>query len=150
MYLNLISETNGLSSAQRCRKFFNFFNSDYICFVLATSIAAVGYFIPYNFLFSLMIFKGQTREHSSLALSLAGVGGITSRVLVGFVGDYGCCHRIYYNIFAVILCGLTSIACVHLVIFWQYMLYGFLYGMGTGELSAYMQNKENDARIYIQ
>ena len=148
----MISETNGLSSSQRCRKFFSFFNSNYICFVLATTIAVVGYFIPFNLLFNLMILKGQTREHSSLALSLAGVGGITSRVLIGFVGDYKCCHRIYYNIFAMILCGLTSIACVHLVIFWQYMLYGFLYGMGTGELSAYstLQNIKADERIYIQ
>ena len=130
----LILEVNKASSVPRCRRYFAFFNNNYVCFVIGTTTAAVGYFIPYNLLYNLMIHKGQTREHSSMALSLVGVGGIISRVLVGLVGDFKCCHRIYYFIFAVILSAFTSAACVHLVIFWQYFLCGFLHGMATGKL----------------
>ena len=73
-----------------------------------------GYFIPYNLLYSMMIAKGQTKDGLSLALSLAGIGGIVSRVLVGFAGDYKCFHRIYYFIFAVSLCAATNVLAVYL------------------------------------
>ena len=113
-------------------------NPRYLCYVSATAIAAVGYFMPYNLLYNMMTTKGQTKEYSSLALSLSGAGSIVSRVLVGFIGDYGCCHRIYYLICSVIICAAITAACVHLTVFWQFLLYGFLYGMGTGKTKLYI------------
>ena len=118
--------------SQKCKELFSFFNAPYICCVIATVFGFVAYFIPFNLLYNMMIVRGQTKEYSSLALSLAGVGSIVSRLLVGFVGDYNCCHRIYYYIFAMFLSGIITIACVHLTVFWQFLLYGLLYGMGTG------------------
>ena len=84
-----------------------------------------------------MVTGGQTKNYSSLALSLAGIGSIVSRVLVGTAADYECCNRIYYYIFAVDLCGFITIACVHLTIFWQFLLYGIFYGVGTGKSNMY-------------
>ena len=118
---------------QGCHNFFSFFNTYYVCFVISTSIAAVGFFVPFTVLFDFMVLEGQTKEISSLSLSLAGVGSIISRVLVGFVGDYKCFHRIYYIMFSVSVCGATTIACVHLTYSWQFMVYGLLYGMGSGK-----------------
>ena len=80
----------------------------------------------------MMTSRGQTKEYSSLTLSLSGAGSIVSRILVGFAGDYKCCHRIYYLIFAVMFCAVINVACVHLTVVWQFLLYGFLYGMGIG------------------
>ena len=84
----------------------------------------------------MMTSGGQSKEYSSLTLSLSGVGSITSRVLVGFLGDYKCFHRIYYLIGAVILCAAINVTVVNLTVFWQFLVYGFLYGMGTGKLSS--------------
>ena len=89
--------------------------------------------MPYNLLYSMMISRGQTKEYSSLALSLSGAGSIVSRVLVGFLGDFKCFHRIYYFIGAVTVCAGINVAVVYLTIFWQFLVYGFLYGMCTGK-----------------
>ena len=75
-----------------------------------------GYYIPYNLLYSTMTSRGQTKEYSSLALSLSGVGSIVSRVLVGFLGDYKCFHRIYYFIVAVTVCAAINVLVVHLTV----------------------------------
>ena len=137
------------SPLRRCRRFFSFFNAFYVCSVISSSIAATGYFVPYNFLFDLMVHRGQTKDNSSLALSLAGVGSIISRVVVGFVGDYKCCHRIYYLMFSVFLCGFISMVCVHLTDLWQYLLFGLLYGMGTGELIFILSDKHYRQTVYF-
>ena len=132
-FLSDSKEPSTRSRWQGWREYFSFFNTSYICFVMCTSIAGVGYYVPFNMLFDFMILEGQTKEISSLALSLAGVGSIVSRILVGFVGDYKCCHRIYYYLLAVFMCGATTIACVHLTYSWQFLVYGILYGMGSGK-----------------
>ena len=80
-----------------------------------------------------MISKGQTRAYSSLTLSLAGVGNIVTRVSVGFLGDYKFCNRIYFFILANMISGCVTFACVHLTVFWQFLSYGFLFGMSTGK-----------------
>ena len=82
----------------------------------------------------MMTSKGQSNEYSSLTLSLSGVGSIVSRVLIGFAGDYKCCHRVYYLIFAVLFCAAINVTCVYLTEIWQFIIYGILYGMGTGKL----------------
>ena len=98
--------------------------------------------MPFNLLYSMMTSRGQTKEYSSLTLSLSGVGSIVSRVLIGFVGDYKCCHRIYYLIFAVLFCATVNVACVHLTEFWQFLVYGFLFGLGIGKsIKTYKQGK---------
>ena len=123
------------SLRQKCRKHFAFISGIYLCYLVSVTLTFVAYFIPFNLLYRLMLTKGQTREHSSLAISLAGAGSIVSRVLIGFIGDYKCCHRIYYFIFSLFFCGGITTACVHLTVFWQFLLYGFFYGFGSGELA---------------
>ena len=115
-------------------KYFSFLNSRFFCFVAAVFFGGTGFYVPYNLLYSMMISRGQTKEYSSLALSLSGVGSIVSRVSVGLLADFKCFHRIYYFIIAVTLCAVFNVAVVHLVQFWHFLLYGSLYGMGTGKL----------------
>ena len=80
-----------------------------------------------------MITRGQTRDTASLTLSLAGIGSIVSRLLVGFIGDFKCCHRIYYYIFSMLFSGAITTACVHFTEDWQFLIYGFMYGFSAGE-----------------
>ena len=122
-----------VSPAQNCQGHFSFFNSLYLRFVAGDLCVGFAYFVPYNLLYKMMISRGQTKEHSSLALSLAGAGSIVARVFVGFMGDFKCCNRIYYFIFAVALPGFITLACVHLTAFWQFLTYGFLYGMASSK-----------------
>ena len=123
------------SPVNRCKKYFSFFNIRYLFFVAAVTFGGMGYFIPFNLIYSMMTSRGQTKQFSSLTLSLSGVGSIMSRVLVGFLGDYKCFHRIYYLIGAMTLCAAINVLVVHLTVFWQYLVYGCLYGMGSGKLS---------------
>ena len=100
--------------------------------MIAVTFGGMGYFIPFNLLYSMMTSRGQTKEFSSLTLSISGVGSIVARVLIGFVGDYKLFHRIYYWIGAVTLCAAINVLVVHLTAFWQFLMYGCLYGMGAG------------------
>ena len=81
----------------------------------------------------MMITRGQTRGTASLTLSLAVIGSIVSRLLVGFIGDFKCCHRIYYYIFSMLFSGAITMACVLFTEDWQFLMYGFMYGFSTGE-----------------
>ena len=101
--------------------------------MIAATFGDAGFFIPFNLIYSMMTSKGQTKANSSLTLSLSGAGGIASRVLIGFAGDYRCFHRIYYVIFAMALCAIINVACLHLTVYWQFFVYGLLYGIGTGK-----------------
>ena len=123
-----------VSPAQKCQGHFSFFSGLYICFVAGAVCVGFAYFVPFNLLYKMMTSRGQTKEHSSLTLSLAGAGSIVARVFVGFMGDFKCCHRIYYFIFAVAFSGFITLACVHLTAFWQFLTYGFLYGMASSKL----------------
>ena len=136
------------SLLQMLRKCCSFFNGYYLCYLAADIPGFMAYYLPYNLLYNMMITRGQTKSYSSLTLSLAGIGSIVSRVLVGFAGDYKCCHRIYYFIFSMFLCGFITLACVHLTVFWQYLLYGILYGMGTGKLSYLPQLNFSGSNIF--
>ena len=98
-------------------------------------LCGFSYFVPYNLLYKMMISRGQTKEHSSLALSSAGAGSIVARVFIGFMGDFKCCHRIYYFIFAAASGGSITFACVHLTAFWQYLIFRFLYGMAASKFN---------------
>ena len=125
--------STAMSPFSKCRNLFSFFNCLYIVFVANAVLVGFAYFTPYNLLYKLMLSKGQTKEYSSLALSLSGGGSIFARILVGIVGDFKCCHRIYYYMMAISMCGITSIVCVYFTAFWQYLCYGVLYGMGAGQ-----------------
>ena len=144
VYIYFTDKTEVLAETpcKRCLKVFNFFNWRFICFVIASTFGVIGYLIPFNLIYSMMTSKGQTKAYSSLTLSLSGAGSITSRVLIGFAGDYRCLHRIYYFIFAMTLCAMINVACLHLTVYWQFFVYGFLYGVGTGKfaLTLTMQN----------
>ena len=127
------ANSTAMSPCSKCRNLFSFFNCLYIVFVANAVLVGFAYFTPYNLLYKLMLSKGQTKEYSSLALSISGGGSIFARVLVGFMGDFKCFHRIYYYIMAISMCGVTTIVCVYFTVFWQYLCYGFLYGMGAGQ-----------------
>ena len=117
----------------RCKNYFSFFNRLYFSYLVATTLSKVAFFVPYTFLYNMMITRGQTRATASLTLSLAGIGSIVSRLLVGFIGDFKCCHRIYYYIFSMLFSGAITMACVHFKEDWQFLMYGFMYGFSAGE-----------------
>ena len=145
------ADSTVMSPFRKCRNLFSFFNCLYIVFVANNFFVGFAYFIPYNLLYKMMLSKGQTREYSSLALSISGGGNIFARVLVGFIGDFKCCHRIYYYIMAIFMCGGTTIGCVYFTVFWQYLCYGFLFGMGTGQyICVYtMHNKFSNCFVWV-
>ena len=128
--------------SQKCREQFAFFDGIYFCYLVATILAFIAFFVPFNLLYNMMLTRRQTKEHSSLTLSLSGFGSITSRFVVGFLGDYKCFHRIYYYIFSLLFVGALTVACVHFTVFWQFLVYGFLYGFGLGESTRILYTKQ--------
>ena len=98
---------------KRLLNYFAFCNVRHSCFIVAAFFGGTGYYIPYNLMYSMMIESGRTKDHSSLTISLTGVGSIASPVSVGFIGDYKCFHRIYYFIFAVTLVAIINALVVH-------------------------------------
>ena len=81
----------------------------------------------------MMTSKGITAISSAMALSLMGTGSIATRVFIGFLGDYTRRYRIYILIIAMILCGCLTVVCVRFTLFWQFWIYGVLFGACTGK-----------------
>ncbi|OUC46346.1 transporter, major facilitator family protein [Trichinella nativa] len=95
---------------------------------IANIVGMLGFYVPFVFLASYSDSLGNTKEQSSLLLSVIGITNTIGRVIFGWVSDQHWVTALTINNIALLLCGLLTCLCVVFTTYELLILYSTLFG----------------------
>ncbi len=121
-----------MSAFQDIFDFSLFKNLSQILFCVGLIMVATGYYIPDIYLPEYAMSSGVTAQNSANLISIIGFANLVSRLLFGFIGDYGPRLRLSMCGCFMAILGLISILLPFFPTYTIFIIYAILFGICVG------------------